>query len=122
MPQPSTDTNDIVLKMLYAMAKGMDHNIGALHATHGMRDKDTNATHGGMGRSWLIAPWRVGGLVTLARLRRWKRLLHPEVVVMVPTQCPPKTDPHLVRQRPDQVRQRMRFFSAVMLTRLRLLW
>jgi hypothetical protein len=41
--QHSTDTNDIILKMLYADAKGMDQNIVVLHATNGMLDKDANA-------------------------------------------------------------------------------
>src|SRR5712692_9860382 len=70
VPQPSTDTNDIVLKILYAIAKGMYQNIVALHATNGMLDKDTNATQGGIGSSLLIAQLRVGVLVTLARLLR----------------------------------------------------
>jgi hypothetical protein len=71
VPQPSTDTNDIVLKMLYAIAKGMDQKLGALHATNGMLAKDAYATHSGIGSLVLIAQWRVGVLVTLARLRRW---------------------------------------------------
>src|SRR5262249_60371034 len=68
VPQPSTDTNDILLKMLYAIAKGLDQNIGALHATSSMLDKDAHATPGGMGSLWLLAPWRVGVLAALARL------------------------------------------------------
>ena len=52
------------------MTKGMDQNIGALHATNGMLDKDAHATQGSMGSLLLIAPWRVGVLVTLARLLR----------------------------------------------------
>src|SRR6516165_1385273 len=48
----------------------MDQNIGALHATNGMRDKDAHATQGGMGSLLLIAPWWGGVLVTLARLPR----------------------------------------------------
>src|SRR5882724_8195823 len=70
VPQPSTDTNDIVLKMLYAVAKAMDQNIVALHAANGMLDKDADATSGCVGSSLLIAQWRVGVLVTLARLLR----------------------------------------------------
>src|SRR4249919_1696643 len=48
----------------------MDQNIGTLHATNGMLDTDANATQGGIGRSLLLAPLRVGVLVTLARLLR----------------------------------------------------
>ena len=58
----------IILKMLYAMAKGMDQNIGALHTTNRMLAKDTNATQDSIGSFLLSAPWWVGGLVTLARL------------------------------------------------------
>src|SRR5882724_756522 len=70
VPQPSTDTNDIVLKMLYAIAKGIDQNVVTLHATNGMLDKDANATQGGIGSSLLLAQLRVGVLLTLARLLR----------------------------------------------------
>ena len=70
MPQPGTDTNDIVLKMLYAIAKGMDQNIVALQATNGMLDKDANVTQGGIGSLLLIAQLRLGVLLTLARLPR----------------------------------------------------
>ena len=56
--------------MLYAIAKGMDQNIGTLHATNGMLDKDANATQGGMGSLLRIAQWWVGGLLALARLPR----------------------------------------------------
>src|SRR4029453_17782556 len=71
VPQPSTDTNDIILKMLYAIAKGMDQNIVALHAPNGMLDKDANTTQGGIGSLLLIAQSWVGVLLTLARLPRW---------------------------------------------------
>ena len=56
--------------MLYTIAKGMDQNIGALHTTNGMLDKDTNATQGSIGSFLLIAQWWVGVLLTLARLPR----------------------------------------------------
>ena len=56
--------------MLYTIAKGMDQNIVALHATNGMLDKDANATQGGIGRLLLIAQLWVGVLLTLARLPR----------------------------------------------------
>ena len=56
--------------MLEAIAKGMDQNIGALHATNGMLDKDANATQGGIGSLVLIAQLRVGVLLALARLPR----------------------------------------------------
>jgi hypothetical protein len=44
--EPSTDTNDIVLKVCYAVAEGLHHNVGALHATERMLDKDTDVTSG----------------------------------------------------------------------------
>src|SRR5882762_2461098 len=70
VPQPSTDTNDIVLKMLYTVAKRMDQNVVALHAANGMLDKNANPTQGGIGSALLIAQLRVGVLLTLARLLR----------------------------------------------------
>ena len=66
--------------MLYAIAKGMDQNIGALHATNGMLDKDANATQGGIGSLVLLAPLGVGVLLTLTRLpRRDGNLLTPVI-------------------------------------------
>ena len=56
--------------MLYAIAKGMDQNIGALHATNGMLNKDAHATQGGIGSLLLIAQLGVEGFLTLARLPR----------------------------------------------------
>ena len=56
--------------MLYAIAKGMDQNIGALHATDGMLDKDAHATQGSIGSLLLIAQLWVGVLGALARLPR----------------------------------------------------
>jgi hypothetical protein len=35
--------------MLYAITKGMDQNVVALHTPNGMLDKDTNATQGRIG-------------------------------------------------------------------------
>jgi hypothetical protein len=71
VPQPSTDPNDIVLTMLYAVAKGMDQNMGTFQAANGMCNTDTDVTQGGMGSLLIIAPWRVGVLLTLARRLRW---------------------------------------------------
>jgi len=154
VPQPSTDTNDIILKMLEAIAQGMDQNVGALHATNGMLDNDANATQGGRGSLWLLAALWGGGLVTLARLPRregnlrtsvirfhtsiaeidtnipvgtplqlrWQRVLQHESVVMMPPEGATKNNPQLVRERHDRVLQRMRFFSAVRLPLLRLIW
>jgi hypothetical protein len=48
----------------------MDQNIGALHATNSMLDKDAHATQGGIGSLLLIAQLRVGVLCALARLPR----------------------------------------------------
>ena len=48
----------------------MDQNVIALHAANGMLDKDTDATHGGIRSSLLIAQLRVGILLTLTRLLR----------------------------------------------------
>src|SRR5262249_36637032 len=64
------DTNDIILKMLSAVAKGMDQNMVALHATNSLLEKEAHATPGSIGRLWLLAPLWVGVLVTLARLPR----------------------------------------------------
>src|SRR5216683_2728600 len=44
IPQSSTDTNDIVLKVLYAVAEGMYQNVVVLHATDRMLDKDADLT------------------------------------------------------------------------------
>src|SRR5712664_97852 len=80
VPQPSTDTNDIILKMLEAIAQGMDQNVGALHATNGMLDNDANATQGGSGSLWLLAALWGGGLVTLAQLPRREGNLRTSVI------------------------------------------
>jgi hypothetical protein len=40
--------------MLYAIAKGMDQNIVALHATNDMLDKDAKAIQGGIGRCTMV--------------------------------------------------------------------
>src|SRR5215831_11026041 len=54
--------------MLYAIAKGMDQNIVALHTTNGRLNKDTNATQGSIGSFLLLAQLWAGVLLTLARL------------------------------------------------------
>src|SRR4029450_11112905 len=56
--------------MLYAIAKGMDQNIVALHATNGLLNKDAHATQGGIGSLLLLAQLWIGALLTLARLPR----------------------------------------------------
>src|SRR5262245_46307037 len=61
-------TNDIVLKILYAIAKGMDQNVGALHTANGMLDKDADLTQDCIGSLLCIAQLRVGVLFALARL------------------------------------------------------
>src|SRR5262249_2849451 len=66
--------------MLYAIAKGMDQNIIALHTTNGMLDKDTNATQGRIGSFLLLTPLWVGVLVTLAWLPRRDVNLLPTVI------------------------------------------
>jgi len=66
--------------MLEAIAQGMDQNVGALHATHGMLANDAHATQGGRGSLWLLAAWWGGGLVTLARLPRREGHLRPTVI------------------------------------------
>ena len=54
--------------MLYAVTKGMDENVVALHAANGMLDKDADLTQALLGYLVRIAQWRVGVLWTLARL------------------------------------------------------
>jgi hypothetical protein len=49
----------------------MDQHIGTFHAAHGMFNKYTDVTQGGLGSLVIIAQVRVGVLVTLARLLRW---------------------------------------------------
>src|SRR5262245_6209853 len=66
--------------MLYAIAKGMDQNIVALHATDGMLDKDAHATQGGIGSLLLIAQLWFGVFVTLARPPRRDGNLLPTVI------------------------------------------
>src|SRR5262249_45309206 len=56
--------------MFEAIAKGMDQNIVALHATNGMLDKDANATQGSIGSLLLLAQLGVGVLSSFARLPR----------------------------------------------------
>ena len=70
VPQPSTDTNDIVFKVFYAVSEGMHQNVVALHAANGMLDKDADLTQGFIGGLLLITQLRVGVLLTLARLLR----------------------------------------------------
>ena len=70
--------------MLYAIAKGMDQNIVALHTTNGMLDKDTNAAQGSIGSFLLLAQLWVGVLLTLARLPRRDVNLLPLVVRLNP--------------------------------------
>jgi hypothetical protein len=50
------------------MAEDLPQNGVAFPTTHGMLNKETAVTQGGIGRLWLIAPWRVGMLFPLARL------------------------------------------------------
>ena len=56
--------------MLYAITKGMDQDIVALHTTNDMLDNDTNATQGSIGSFVLLAQLWSGVLLTLARLPR----------------------------------------------------
>ena len=67
MPQPSTDTNDIVLKVLYTVAEGMHQNGGALHTTDRMLDKDADLTEGFILSLLLNTSLGTGVLLTLAR-------------------------------------------------------
>ena len=57
--------------MLYAVTKGMDQNVVALHAANGMLDKDADATQSGIGSFLLIAQLRAWVLFTCARLLYW---------------------------------------------------
>ncbi len=43
---PSTDTNDIILKVNFAVAEAMHQNVVTLHATNRMLDKDADLTQG----------------------------------------------------------------------------
>ena len=53
--------------MLYAIAKGMDQNIVALHTTNRMLDKDADLTQGFIHSLLLFASLRARILFTLAR-------------------------------------------------------
>ena len=44
IPKPSTDANDIILKMLFMVAEAMYQNVVALHATDRMLDKESDLT------------------------------------------------------------------------------
>src|SRR5262249_15158521 len=80
VPQPSTDTNDIVLKVLYAVAEGMHQNVVALHATDRMLDKDADLTEGFILSHLLNTERGTGVLFTLARfLCRNVNLLTPVI-------------------------------------------
>src|SRR5712692_3877925 len=68
VPQPSTDTNSIILKVLFAVAEAMHQNVVALHATDRMLDKDADLTSHFMRRLLRFAQWRTRIFCTLARL------------------------------------------------------
>src|SRR5215510_16348158 len=68
VPQPSTDANGIILKINFAIAEDLHQNGVAFHPANGRRNKDTDVTQGCIGSLLLLAPWRVGMLLTLARL------------------------------------------------------
>src|SRR4029453_12446795 len=105
VPQPSTDTNDIILKMLYAIAKGMDQNIVALHPTNGMLDKEANATQGGIGNLLFIAQLWVGILLTLAWLPRRDVNVFTTVIRLNAEIA--EIDPHMQVNKPIQRRWKL---------------
>jgi len=91
--------------MLYAVTKGMDQNIVALHAANGMLDKDADATQSGIGSFLLIAQLRVGILLTLARLfGRDVNLLTP--IVRLNTKIA-LIDPHIEIAKPIHLRWKL---------------
>ena len=94
--------------MLYAIAKGLDQNIGALHATNSMLDKDAHATPGGLGSLWPLAHLRVGVLFALARLLGRDVKPIPSVVRLPTTIA--YIDPNLEIYQP--VPRRQRSFAA----------
>ena len=71
--------------MLYTVAKAMDQNVVALHAANRMLDEDADLAQNLIGYLLCIAQWRVGVLLTLARLlRRDVNLMG--VIALFPTQ------------------------------------
>ena len=79
-PKPSTDTNDIILKILFMVAEAMYQKIGTLHATDRMLDKDADLTEGSMRRLLLFTSLRARMLFTLARLLMRDFNLIPTVI------------------------------------------
>ena len=60
--------NDLILKMLCMVAEALDEKSVALHATHGMLDKDADLTQGFLGHLVLFTSLRTWILFTLTRL------------------------------------------------------
>jgi hypothetical protein len=102
VPQPRTDTNDIVFKVFYAVSEGMHQNIGALPAANGMLDKDADLTQGCIGGLLLITQLRVGVLLTLARLLR--RDVNPIAAVVRWNTKIASIDPNIAICKPIQIR------------------
>lgn len=68
VPKPSADPNDIILKVSFAVAKGIHQNVVTLHATNGMLDKEADSTSGFIRGFLLFAQLGIRGFFTLARL------------------------------------------------------
>jgi len=99
--------------MLYAIAKGMDQNVVALHTANGLLDTDADWTPDGIGSLWCIAPWRLGGLFALARLLG--RDLHPlPLGVRWPT-TRAAIDPNIDSYAPVQLRGKRLLQHAVIM-------
>jgi hypothetical protein len=91
--------------MLYAIAKGMDQNVIALHAANGMLDKDADLTQDCIGSLLGIAQLRVRVLFTLARLLCWD--FDPITpIVRLNTQIA-SIDPNIHLCKPVQLRRKL---------------
>ena len=66
--------------MSFVITEDMHQNVVALQAANGMLKQDTDVTHDCIGRLLLSAQWRVGLLLTLARLLGREVNLIPTVV------------------------------------------
>ena len=97
--------------MLYAIAKGMYQNVVALHPTTGMLDKDADATQGGIDSLLIITQWRVGVLLTFARLLGWD--VNPIPPIVRSNTKIASIDPNIHLCKPVQLRRKLLFQQAV---------
>jgi hypothetical protein len=83
VPQPSTDPNGIILKVLCAVAEAMHQNVVALHTPNRMLDKDADLAQGFIDRLLRSASCCLRVLLTLTRLR-----IRPNLPPLLRIFCP----------------------------------